>query len=1615
MTCYVSDSEHEEADYIDHTRVSPTKLLRALSGVSVNQRQLLLPRLVKYRPVLREGQWDELASRNGKSVVKSLCEDKTNGNNDFQLAKIQPSNGSRINAQNSNNNAIKNQKSNTKDDALNEEDNHNIRKYMSSFNSIPQRRGLRQRNFASTHPYMVDSIKYLGLTSVRYLNDLYAENQDIEPILKLLNHSYLKLKKKYPKDEKYKSKNFYTVLGESKRATTDQIHQDTDTQYQPDQDVNLTSSQLNSQFHDSQSHRYDIHSQGYDLGKYHDEESEYESDDSIFTPKRRRHILIEDENSDSGYSDNQRDNFMGSDSDTEMLSEPETFVRVGGKYIKEHSVLRGTLPESAKRLAFYKNGLQSNKRKHIIQKPTVKEIRKGLARKKRSTVKTKFKETFDDLIDDNPQVLVDVYNGEDDLDNMPALDTFGILSDSVSGESDNESVPSDFGEFPSLQQNRNLSTLTSLSSSEPETISNEGQEYLSDESDLVIEVDIIDRMLANTNSNLVKPDQEQGKRYRRQETHSKKTYSKTGSFSRATVAHKRRKNGKSGTTTPHPSTYGKLKLKIIKNTGKVPLEKKSTKLKKNSDPRGQNVHNREMLKSNYVFLRNPVQSNIQFEAEKEDYRQKSYKKLFQKFNQILKHTRFPSNYVLSKIDISKICSLNQGKSYVLMQDSVIVNLLDQVFTLTSVNRYESEISCEKLLSLIVKLLKDSSTSRGEKLMSEIYPGVSGLLQWFLIIQQPALEKIWRLLRIAISTLSECKDTIAGSNFVEIYPYFMLLNFILLTLHKIHSIEDREDTLDELYEQTCINYWLIFFKFFDFTNIEKVVGGVSHGSESFLIAQQLLSIENKVWSLLDSAIPRMDIPAESLLENVVSLVLITSSKSYNWNCFCTIYAGIKNQEDSFIYDRFIDAVEFLNGRFGWPIDERIILQLHSTVTSNKFGNFLDEWADPDIIDVIRTRNDIPTTSFFERFMKLLYGYISDIDPDTDKKRLSMKLFPSSHYKYEPDRKHFVMFVNRMNYILLLSQIFKEDMKNQFQKLVKSVRGLNDKNMMETAVRALSLYTEIAQQKGNSIPSESFGILFNEMFSSYLHIPRFRNLWKMLLKAFENLPDEIAVFNIFLSLEDLPDKFAPEILRVVLNFLEKSSDISVSLNQSVINQLEDNIHNILHRQMSKDLPERASDLAKSEQTIHLEIKVWIRLTSMSSSSNWEKLVLQKLPYIGNSQLREKFMLYFFNSVLLFTNLDTCKDVVITLILRNLVSFSLSPYLPEILNKLSKRNDNIVHFDKRWVPDMIITSINISGFRYNIISNILENISKDSKLHEATKTNFLNELFKNLNSEFDKKFSITWFREFCKKVLIEANKLFPKLVSVSEIFQVLANKLGILKEELDERSWSLKPLKQKLTEIHMNLTNALIFNNSECIVIRRLNNANIEVLYHLVSVYMKAICLGHSDKWKNVFYLLNFYDTQLQSYKFRVDVPNFPNFLRMLVQIPFTPDKKRLKIDKFYRLKSLISVLHIFEISLVLFSGYKDISWVRESAVQFIDASRNSCPDSTEMLDFGFSSLTPFEIFQPTRESNVNIEELADPESMEKYKNSLNESLEKLSRNCKPVLLVTSACLPLDLDFF
>lgn len=1718
---YISDSD-DQHDALDTSVLSPHRMASILSSLPQEQRDVTTEKLrVRYLSLLSSSEWqnpslvnsrqerqnttithssqerqDTTINHSSQQIIYDIAD--TISTSDSHLQETSPTNDIPSVSRQQQSSPQEQPQPTIPAQEQEHENNTNLKLYLDARNyEIPSsRRGLRKRKFASTHPYLADQVHYLGLTSISYLNELYDVNQDLELMVKFLNYSYIKLKQSNPKDEKYKSKNFYTILGmQSAIARMKEKESQQDSQ-NPEREY------IESQIPASQA-----------ISNRSDDEQFSDSSDS----QRRDNNELRYYVNTGNYEDlTDIQNF----SDNTDISDDESLIRVGGRYVKERNLLRGALPESAKRLDLYKKP-KKNYKGHSMKQV---EHRKGLAVKKKSTGRPQSGVLLNELnefVDENNYQDEDIqlYKKFDtshevmsDFDTpLKGIDTFGILSE-TSSEEEFENFAEDFFESHRYDKDESHGRLNTHEqnpiSSEDTSNLDERRHFVNDTGDdlnqaidLGYDIEEDDeinpmfsyrehrsnprtykkRKLEPTKQSKLKIFNSRNRKSPGPENSPKFTNSRTVHRSISeprSTPQKRRKATSSGAGLPSNSSYVSKPTKrsslfavfgnLQKKKVAFPTSKK--KSRKPASRIGQQIlpTSKELLKSSYTFLRSPAQYTIAFEAESEDKFVKNNNNFKQPslrndmVQRIIKNSMtFPSGFILNTIDIKRIWQINEGKSYNFTQDRVAVTLMSERFLFTLLDTSQARINFERLLVSILKVLRDPALFSLDHISNQLYEAIKGILLWTLISKEPPSEKVWKYCRNCLLILSQQRNFEHAGKSKVFYPYFILIYFTFTTISKTSTFLQPTLKDEETLFQLCLQYWILFF----FDGSFAAMDPNSKQFESFSIMYTIHNLHKKWWELIDHVIDQIttEVDLEIVLEVVASLAAFVPVKNYKWTILYSIYGKISTSEDSRIYHGFLDVVVLLNQRYSWPLEEKLLLLLYSTITSRKFSNFDDEYGVPELLGKIQTRNDIPDTTYFERFMYLFYNYVSELPTTANKKRLITKLITSSHYQYKEDRSHFGMFVNRLNFLLLLQQVSQVDLKNQLYDLLQRIIPSNDAEILMVSVQALQLFLELSISTGNGIPVNCFVLLINKVMDCYLVMAGVVKIWKLMVSILEKLvfSSTDLIFQ-FLDItrkissgyqgtnnyepsksKSSSERILNDIQRLTLKAIDeinsqqtlKIDQINIQITPKRLEILQKNYernYKFLHYNMGRLPLPSVTEEAKLEELIEVSIKIWVRTSHLLPNVNWDVITLQRFPYTGNTQLRGQFILFFYIELLKFTSLKNCKDNILKSLIRSIVSFTPSKYAPQLLNQLNKEKNEVVIFQRRFIPEEV-TPFFMLNFRLQLVSNILLNISKSTRTEVVTKRIYLEEILKTMNSEYDRYFSSTWYKEFCIGLVKAIQKYCREVISddstvirtdsvvgfrftsadlsknsVSDLVRTTASKLGILQHELDKYNWLSKPLRQRLSFLHQEFTNALHFQKDYASVLRSYTfSEGTDMIFHLMSIYSKAVMMHQTDKWRLLFVLVDFFSLNLSLFKFDIFNVSFKKFLRLLVDIPKLP-KPATYSDNYFRLKACIAVGDILNDSIIIFDGYKDIDFVQSSINSFMD---NFEADKSS-INF-YSSFKLFDIQEVRNELAVPGVEVG-PDDIDELHMVLESKKERLKNQISLSDLVTEKCLPVDLQF-
>ncbi|EMG48920.1 hypothetical protein G210_0440 [Candida maltosa Xu316] len=1531
---YISDSDDESRNQI--LRIDSNKLSNSLLQLSPSKRESTRRKLeeyvnlsfVKNDTVVNTVNDDIIQDSESDSdldtialIMRSPKKKKNNVVNDQPLPSIQ--------------------REPTPDNE--KENEHHLQSYLNTTNAYVtfSGRSLRKRNFASTHPYLADQAHYLGLTNRNYLNEVYEENdQNLEHVVKFLNYNYMKLKEKYPKDEKYRSKSFYTIISRQSHIAQQKEREEDSQQKESENKSSQSDEEGNKEF--TIDGVNDMNSQNYET-----DDSGNEIDDSLELFKRHHPVRIVDDSEDSN-----SDSESNSDS-----NDSDTYVRVGGKLRREKNALRGVLPESAKRLAIYKS---ARKRKLPTAKASHEEHRKGVAIKKLSRKRVAEREDFSGFVDDN--ITYDTNNElYHELYEQPIT---------------HEHIPASFPSFESVEQFSGSSSSEAESEHEsdldifeitPVDTIRTSEEVQDDEPDVfdfdVQEGDYINHMLAPSShkKSKIKRKTEPGVK-----SSVPRSYSPRSSITqtraprrspseilnsnrtpRSYISGNTRPKSKSTTTIKQitskssksrklgTDSYRKLPVKKI-STAKPPSTthtKRKSKHSNKSKDQPNKIDNylskktRDMFGDDYLFSRNPVLSTTTFEAESiTRFVKENYKSVNPSVPQIAPSILFGTQPIfeygcmLNDINIKKITELGQGKFYQMHKDSVTINILGDSIILTLVDIDGSKTRYEKLLARLAKHFRNEP-SIDESFLKTFYSCIKSLLEWNLILQNVPTQREWKLVQILTSNiLSSGFMTSSQSKFI--LPYLLLLQYTMMMISKMHDVEQTFDIID-----LATQYWKLFFNSFSFESFEQMnfeTGAKSKQAESFFIICELLEDTRSWWSTISRYLQECDPFDFSLLLESVFCLCTLSRKSLSWDPLQILYSKANLETNPEFHYRYLEIIYFMNQRKSWPIDEKIVLQVYSFITHRKFANFPDEIGVPELIGRVSTRLDIPGDSFFERFLQLLYWYISGLSEPSKVKKLVTKLFTFTNYTYQDDQEHYIMFINRLNFILLLASVSTVDLKTQLSNLLVPIKDVKEMKLLKLASKCVTILSEISISRDSKLPIEGITIIVESCVGHYYTGVGVIKIWKNLVNSLNSIfqkPLECVKQSIqFLSLSKIldshntPDRISSDICHIfahICNSLVQIKSSVIPTHNKVISMLNDFIVSLLHKQMGRIPLPSVSEENKVSDMIEILLSIWVQCAFLLNE-NWERLILQTFPYTGNQQSREQFALFLYANILRFNNLKNCKDVVTRTVLKSLVSFTPSTYITGLMKKLGKEKWEVFLFPKNEE----VTTSKLENSKNLVVLNVISNIVKSSKISTDDQRLYIKDILKTLNTEFEKYYSSIKYKTFCIAVVKDIQRICDNSLIDESLIHNLASRLGITENELSYFKIQKLPLRQKLRKFNTELLNALHFVRDYVQVLDKFTLGDgVDLIYHLISIYLQEISYGNSTKWKLVYLLLDYFDRNLKLFKFKIFNFDFIKFLRLLVELPAIKNQGSLG-DKFYRIESVRVIGDILKYCKVIF---------------------------------------------------------------------------------------------------
>ncbi|QBM90398.1 Mus7/MMS22 family protein [Metschnikowia aff. pulcherrima] len=1492
-------------------------------------------------------------------------------------------------------------------------------------------RSLRKRTFASRHPYIADQADWLGICTVDSINEMFDGDEEISKVVRALNQLYLQKKKRYPEEDRYRLKDFYTHLGHSKLLAV---------RGDPEAEITADSGETIENV-DSQERNYDPegHSSQMELSAEEDELIPYEDFDIPYTQEetevRNSHTgLSHEEGLQIGAEAIRQDTSFES-SETESDGEPEEqYIKVGGRYRKVSTILRGVLPESAKRLGILDRKAPVKRRRKITREVTP---RRGLAIRKMGSSNSNTaeleKELYarsgnnDELASDSlatktallsssrPQFERPVFEGEQPSFTRDAT-TFSYVLDSpepqyISSGSDSEVeiLPAETGFFqrPShsssslhhptnfYQSDDDNDEFTEQPMVEAAKSSNFEDQFLGGE---VEEFDEIDHDLARSTG---RPKQSSRRPTSNKSRHTmtRNSTGTTGTRNKAAATRKSQLRLKTFSgrkvplrrplatrpaprALPSPFAKGSLKSRKARVLDKLqsrlpafrqapghkesvqhdPASAESTSEMNSEAPKKHVVSNKTFQPPlNRPFRRDPLVSTSVFEVESSRKfigpSLTTHDSVVQNFHPTRQSllgsvTSATFNSLAGLDDISSVRGLLDGRVFFASEDSVTIPFRGKTFSLAMFSRTESKNQVTSLLALVKTLLEAPKVLLKADVRLETNSALCLLIKWFLICREKPTTDLILLLKNILADFSKLQTKEVRALQITIHAQLLYMLWVFCQIELSYKSGESADLSKVLTGYTA-DFFMIFFTTFtaqEFALAFADESSTGNLSEAVMLIYTIHEEKaNKWWPAMVQAIDEM-VPfgngITELFDLVYLLGAIIPKRHFSWAPFLAILQKLKSAENSLGHRHFIETCELAHQRLEWPLEEKILIHLYGVFGVRKFSNFADEVSVPTSIGVVYSRADIPRGSTFENFLGLLYVYISELSLAKQVKRLISKLLASSHYRYVRGRKSQIMFANRLNLIVLLSQLSSVDFGNQLTNLISQISHSADSFVYGRSLDALQVICDGSSKKNVPIPINSIEMLFKSLTQDNVRKAVAPGLFQKLINLMgrifrgDSLEHEAGVFGLLKILKNqdlcnVPKASIIELLGTVFLAIMEVEVYITNLNEwksALVADFQKSLMKFLSSQMDR-LPVSAPNEDQSiESIVELTIQIWMLCGKISGTQHWNNMVYQKYSYLGNPISRNRFVMFFCLEYIQYSDIDGfVLQEIEKVFLTGLVSPTLSKYSVELYHSL-RNNNKSVFWDKGSSFQDISSVLALQTFRLRIVGKAFEQVVTSPSLHDNEKSAMCSSFVKRLLDVYTDNRLEQSVTEMCKKMTEILLKTSKRFVSGIDEFWELSSKLGLPNKSIQNR-WSEADEQGKVHLLNIEFISALVYGKDYMAAMNNwTNETNNVLIFTLLEIYYQALSVSDAY-WAHISLILEYILFQLNAFRIDTSHAHFKRFLEITTYLAGISDVEGNKKYNLYEIKALTACTLILENAFQIFDGYKDKQDIRAFISTFV----------------------------------------------------------------------------------
>ncbi|RKP30749.1 hypothetical protein METBISCDRAFT_27124 [Metschnikowia bicuspidata] len=1446
-------------------------------------------------------------------------------------------------------------------------------------------RSLRQRTFASKHPYIADQADYLEICSIQSINEMFGADADLAGVVRTLNRLYMRKKKWYPDEFRYKSANFYVHLGRSRARA---LQGDADAENQ----VDLSSSQVSDGTFapKSESGRVDEVLSPNNGVRQSSSETDVAPPDDILRALNPAESSSDDDSwvRSAAPPRIERDSDSESDSDQTSESEPEQMVRVGGRYRKLSRILKGVLPESAKRLSMfqYQEPVRKKRIKHRAVVP-----RKGLAQRKFGSASSKTRDLQQELMrfsdSDEDAAFSRSHLVQTNLDvESPALRQFGDAYISEVPEcnafSSDEEPFSDRSVSPSGSPllDTYLHEFDSVWPEQAENYENGWVTHVGLREAPEIAVQVAHRS-PKAPSGGVRQNPALG-RSRALSTRTRRVamlakLAKRPFHQRARVADlvgripwglvRRETVRKQPADSPRKQPVNSPQT--TKNVPPAPKTHPRTKSPEHPDTARKYAH--------LDFKRTPTASTVVYEIESTEKFVRLRKTagfrvpvLLPTKEDLFAEPGLAGNPLLCEGDFAR--GFAAGINYFTGEDGVCFTLGGTVYTLGLYRLKESREQETRLFTAIHVLLARTHTFLSDLARHEVSAALVCVMKWLLIVNSRPTADQMAWVAALLALFSKFQEHEVRRLQCAIHSQLLFVLWLLYQLENAHA--PGATALQRELNRSAADFWLLFFVTWRTDDLRDARPGHSAVYDAVRVLRVVCSDSASWWLPIEKALSEaVSAPGDpALVDQMLFLAAVVPRTEHSWAPFLAVLRKFQRDVSSHNHHGLLDACDVAVLRLGWPWHELVLVAVYASFAQRKFANFDDEHA-LQVIGTVRAVADLSDRTVFDRFLVLVYRYVSDLDSSRSVKRLVSKLVPSSAFVYTRERRSRTAFVNRANLLLLFSQVSTLDLGVQFVGLVDQVCGVDDAKTLVHAADAVAAYCVVARTRRHEWPVDaivrllSCGVLrpFSTVMAVLGTLVRGNSGVSVLGDALDALDDAwgdswgdalvglnervpvdaaaaaradwAVLVDIFarVDLGAVPDAHALKMLALLVYAFHVPS-ASQNASQYVL-ALQRRVTALLDAHMRRWPPHNT----RIRDAVEMGILLWNRTAAAAGNRHWNVMMYQKFSFMGTDQLRRDLVCLFALEYL-HENAHVRPDDVASIdkiLMRALCALFLAPYVLGLFIVLARDARSLF-----FGTHAFTTRTNATDALYALLANrvkvltaVVHGVRARPAVAPPEKDAWIVYLVECLRAEYSRSFGAAGYPEMCRHLMDAIHSSSRPSVSEMAPYWDFAAVLG-LSSTRRQATWYRLTDAEKMAALHCELVYALQF---ETRPLQRMHSwladMDASLVYALVEVYVCALRADPSY-WCHLAHALALVLLRLR----RFEGPHNDAFLRLadvLTHVAAVSSNR----DAF-EVQAVCTCVQILDFGVSLYDGYLEQDAMHRHAHDFVagietDASQHA----------------------------------------------------------------------------